>query len=84
METLIAIADRPEDWRETMPTWAHMAWWALRKANPMFFRFELVSFVPAPFDDRGEDGGYVIIRLANVHVPAEHRTTFRYLSRSLV
>lgn len=80
METLIAIDDRPENWRETMPLWAHLVWQMWRKNNPVYRRFELVGFVP----DEPEigDGGYVIIRLVNRHVPVEYRTTFRYMARN--
>ena len=84
MET--TVTEQPEDWRETMPMWAHLVWASLRKANPMYLRYSIVSFTPAGPEERtlfpeGE-GGYVTVRLENAHVPREYRTTTRYLSRS--
>lgn len=72
------IEDRPDDWRETMPLWAHLAWWKMQENLPFFRAFDLVSFVP---DDDFSDGGFVVIRLKWKGVPAEHRTTYRYLPR---
>ena len=83
METI--TAEQPEDWRETMPVWAHLAWALLRKTNPVYLRYSLVSFTqgdPSEWTRFPEgEGGYVTIRLENVHVPREYRTTTRYLSR---
>ena len=46
--TAVATAEpESENWRETMPIWAHQRWWLIRKQYS-YNSFKLVSFLEDP------------------------------------